>query len=323
MTEGSEVSETTLQDNPKNAKKPRKKITLRSSLQYCFNLWLCFMLTGLFLVLCIRDKIVLFPFQDTSWKVHVPELKEKLATAKVKIESKEQLIPGPNGKQLSTLLITRPDAKYIYLISHGNAGNLGHRLALAAFIIASGQSVFMYDYEGYGESQGEAKLANLIPDGVAAFDYLTKTMAYKPEQIILYGESIGCGVTTGIMKERKSRAVVLQSPFTSLMAAGKDKLWQLKIFPDWVCPEPRLDNLSAVKADHPPLLLIHGDMDSTLPVSYSRTLYKEAVAPKRYYEIKGAGHNDVGFTDVAGFRAALIDFITSFEQPDSAAKKQT
>ena len=200
------------------------------------------------------------------------------------------------------------------MVSHGNAGNLGFRLGLASFIVASGQSVFLYDYEGYGESQGEAKLANLIPDAVCAFDYIVGPLGYKTDEVILYGESIGCGVTSGIMQERKARAVVLQSGFTSLVTAGKDKLWQLKILPDWSFPQPVFDNLSAVKRPHPPLLFIHGEKDAILPVQYSRTMFAEAAEPKQYYEVKGAGHNDIGFTDLAGFRGALINFVDSIDK---------
>jgi fermentation-respiration switch protein FrsA (DUF1100 family) len=257
----------------------------------------------------IRDKIALFPMQNTEWKTFLKEM-----PAKLQVETKELTIPGPGGKKLSGLLVKKPGSKYIYLVSHGNAGNLGYRLGLASFIVATGQSVFLYDYQGYGESQGEAKLVNLIPDGLCTFDYLVGPLGYKPDQVILYGESIGCGVTTGIMRERQARAVVLQSGFTSLIAAGKDKLWQLKIFPDWICPQPHLDNLSAVKQPHPPLLFIHGDQDAILPVRYSRTMFAEALEPKQYYEIKGAGHNDIGFTDLAGFRNALIRFVESFER---------
>jgi pimeloyl-ACP methyl ester carboxylesterase len=308
MTEKVEMPVEVKQPWFKRQRKPRKKITVKTSLIYCFNLYLCFLLCGIFIVFGIRDKIALYPMQNTEWKAFLKEM-----PAKLQVETKELMIPGPQGHKLAGLLIKKPGSKYIYLVSHGNAGNLGYRLGLASFIVASGQSVFLYDYQGYGESQGLAKLANLIPDGLSAFDYLVGPLGYKPDQVILYGESIGCGVTTGIMRERKARAVVLQSPFTSLMAAGKDKLWQLKIFPDWICPEPHLDNLSAVKRPHPPLLFIHGDQDTILPVRYSRTMFAAALEPKRYYEVKGAGHNDVGFTDLAGFRGALVDFVASFD----------
>jgi pimeloyl-ACP methyl ester carboxylesterase len=297
------------------AKKPRKKVTFKSALIYCFNLYLCFLLCGVFLVFGIRDKIALFPMQNTEWKSFLKEMPAKLS-----VQTKELMIPGADGSKLAALLITKPGSKYVYMVSHGNAGNLGFRLGLASFIVASGQSVFLYDYRGYGESTGEAKLANLIPDGLSAYDYLVGPLGYKPDQVILYGESIGCGVTTGIMQERKARAVVLQSAFTSLITAGKDKLWQLKIFPDWLCPQPHLDNLSAVKRPHPPLLFIHGDKDTILPVQYSRTMFAAALEPKKYYEVKGAGHNDIGFTDLAGFRSALIDFVADFEKASPKAE---
>ena len=119
--------------------------------------------------------------QNTEWRAFLLEM-----PAKLKVETREMMIPGPGGHKLAGLLIKTPASKYIYLVSHGNAGNLGFRLGLASFIVASGQSVFLYDYEGYGESQGEAKLANLIPDGVCVFDYLVGPLGYKPDQVILY-----------------------------------------------------------------------------------------------------------------------------------------
>jgi pimeloyl-ACP methyl ester carboxylesterase len=289
-------------------KKSSKKVTLKSALIYLFNCYLCFLLAGLFVVCVIRDKIALFPMQNTDWKPYLPEMATKL-----KVEPREMFIPGPNKTKLAALLVTKPGSKYIYLVSHGNGGNLGFRMGLAAYLVASGQSVFMYDYEGYGESSGEAKLVNLTPDGLAAYDYLVGACGYKPDQIILYGESIGTGVTTGIMSERKARAVILQSGFTSLVDAAKDRLWQLKIFPDWAVPAPHLDNLSAVKRSHPPLLFIHGTLDQILPVRYSRTMYAEALEPKRYYEIDGAEHNNIGATDTPGFCNTLTAFIASLE----------
>ncbi len=189
----------------------------------------------------------------------------------------------------------------MYLVSHGNAGNLGFRLEALASLHRGLRSIsgFYMITKASGNRPGEAKLANLIPDTVLVHTTTwSALLGYKPEHVILYGESIGCGVTTGIMKERKAGAVVLQSGFTSLIAAGKDKLWQLKIFPDWICPQPHLNNLTAVKQPHPPLLFIHGEKDGILPVRYSRTMYAEALEPKQYYEVKDAGHNDIGFTDL-------------------------
>jgi len=295
--------------------KSTSKWSLKMFLIYCLNLYICFLLAGIFILFGIRDKLALFPLKNQEWKAYLPEMEKKLD-----VKTRECSIKGPNKATISALLVTKSGSDYVYLVSHGNAGNLGNRIPLASYIISTGQSVFIYDYEGYGESSGEARLDKMIPDGLAAYDYLTGTLGYKPEQIILYGESIGCGVTTGIMKGRMARAVVLQSSFTSLIEAGKDKLWQLKMFPDAIFPQPHLDNMSAVKSAHPPLLFIHGDQDAILPVSYSRRMFEAALPPKEYYEIKGAGHNNIGETDLAGFRQALIGFMDGLVKKSPASQ---
>ena len=300
-------------------RRPRKKITLKSTAIYLFNLYLCFLACGLFIVFGIRDRIALFPMQDTKWKPYLAQMARTFH-----VQTEEMTIAGPGGHKLAALLIRKPGSRYVYLISHGNAGNLGFRIPLATYIIGTGQSVFMYDYEGYGESQGEAKLNNLIPDATSAYDYLTGNLGYKENQIILYGESIGTGPTTALMQIRKPAAVVLQSGFTSLITAGKDKLWQLKIFPDFICPEPHLDNLSAVEAKHPPLLFIHGDQDIVLPVNYSRTMFAAASQPKTYFEARGAGHNDICDRpeNLRGFSDALKKLVAALPNQNGKCGKQ-
>ena len=286
-----------------------KRPTVKSFLTWLASVYFCFLLSGAFVVYLVKDRLALFPMQDAQWREFLPEMGPRLH-----LETKEVVIPGPHNSKLAGLLIKKPGAKYIYFVSHGNGGNLGYRLNLAAYLTATGQSVFMYDYEGFGSSTGSASLANLVPDALSAYDYLTTKEGYKPDQIILYGESIGTGVTGSIMKERPSRAVILQSGFPSFMTAAKDRLWQLKIFPDWALPEPHFDTLSVVQGKHPPLLFMHGVLDQTLPVQYSREMYKLASEPKLYYEVPKAGHNDVPEVDAEGFRNQLNTFIASFEK---------
>ncbi len=115
------------------------------------------------------------------------------------------------------------------------------------------------------------------------------------------------------MSLRKPRAVVLQSGFTSLLDAGRHKLWVAKMLPSCLIREPHFDNLKAVEKPHPPLLFIHGDQDEVLPVRYSRKMFAEALEPKQYYESKGARHNDIWVSDSEGFRQALSKFVVSLD----------
>jgi pimeloyl-ACP methyl ester carboxylesterase len=260
------------------------------------------------------DKLALFPLKSDQNRSYLKNLSPEYEEI-----SEEVSIPGPHGNKLDGLLISKPDSKFIYLVNHGNGGNLGHLVRLASLLASTGQSVLIYDYEGYGRSEGVAKLANLTPDGCSAFDYLVNTKNYKPEQIILYGESIGTGPTACIMSQRQAGGVILQSGFTSLLTAGREKLWPTRVIPGWIFREPHFDNLKAVRNPHPPLLFIHGDEDDVLSVSYSRKMFQEALEPKKYFEVKGAGHNDISRKDPDGLREVLAKFMLDVERSGDRA----
>lgn len=259
------------------------------------------------------DKLALFPSSDLTDK-------DKILTfmkTKFNVEAKEVKFKAKDGKLLVGWYFpnkAKKDAP-IVLVSHGNASNVECRVGIAAYLLFAGTSVFLYDYRGYGESQGEASLKNLVPDARSAYDYLVNELHYKPEQIILYGESIGCGVTSDLAQQVSCKGVILQSPFTSLARAGKDHLFFLHTIPDFVFPMcvPALDNLSYVKKAHPPLLIIHGEKDSTLPFTYAKELYQASSEPKTLIPVPQAGHNDVYEYADSGLLAGLIKFVDSLK----------
>ncbi len=129
------------------------------------------------------DKLALFPLTADLSKPYFRNL-----TQENQAELKEASIPGPHGNNLAGVLLKKEGSKYIYLVNHGNGGDLSQLLNFARIVASTGQSVFLYDYEGYGRSQGTAKLANLVPDGCCVFDYLVQELGYRPDQIIVYDE---------------------------------------------------------------------------------------------------------------------------------------
>ena len=197
------------------------------------------------------------------------------------------------------------------MMSHGNGGCIQHRLVLCPFLLQSGCSLLMYDYEGYGKSSGSATVPKLCDDAVAAFDYLTGVLKLKPSDVILYGESIGAGVTSELSKHRLACAVILQSPFTSLSEAGANALPFLHLYPEWAFPSPKLNNLEIMKNAHPPLLIIHGMKDELLSYHYSERIMAAAMAPKTLLLLPNAGHNDLYKTDLNLSMPALNKFIGS------------
>lgn len=223
------------------------------------------------------------------------------------VQAEEVVFPSGNGK-LNALFYRVTGTPDVVLISHGNAGSIDNRIDKIQAIIDSGVSVFAYDYRGYGKSSGKPSLRGVVEDGIAAYDYLIDSKNYKPDQIVLYGESVGTGVTTEIARRRQCKAMILESGFTSPEKRAKEKLPIVNIYPSFLCLDPALDNLDYVRGKHPPLLLFAGQNDTMIPCSHSQTMFAEATDPKQLVIGPNSDHNDFS-RDFPMYKKALSDFL--------------
>lgn len=220
-----------------------------------------------------------------------------------------------DGNKLNGWFFERPGSRQVVLFSHGNAGNMSHRTHKIKQILDLGASVLAYDYQGYGKSEGKPSLQGLIDSGCAAYDVLTREKHYKPEQIILYGESLGTGVTTQIARRRPCAAVVLESAFLSPIALARGCVPLLCIYPSILWPGPNLDNLAYVKENHPQLLIIHGVQDKLIDVSNGKQLFAQAREPKALALLPDCGHNNIGFEhDKNLYSSALRELLLKADQ---------
>lgn len=211
-----------------------------------------------------------------------------------------------NGNRLHGWIFLLPSAKRIIQVNHGNGGNIASRLNLAEALLKSGNSVFLYDYQGYGRSQGQPTVTNICDDSICAFDYLVAKEKFEPQNIIAYGESIGTGATCVLSDRRKPCAIILQSGFPSLVYVARDRLWFMWLYPsDWF---PQLDCQSTVKRPHPPLAIIHGKDDPFFPPQYAQRLYRSAVELKELTIIENMGHA-VENADNLAFHEAMMNFL--------------
>lgn len=229
----------------------------------------------------------------------------KLFKERYGVELKEARFPSKNGELLHCWYMEKPGADCTFLVSHGNAGNLSHRYLIFGTLFEANGSVFIYDYQGYGNSDGEPDDKKVVEDGLSAYDFLHKKLKVPEEKIVLYGESLGCAVSSAIVKERPVRAVILQSPFATLAATAKDKIAWAKLYPDALFTQDHLENLSPYLKEHPPLLLIHGEDDCILKSDYSKEIYEKALEPKELLILPGHGHNDL-YPDTSRQVAAKI-----------------
>lgn len=222
---------------------------------------------------------------------------------------KEVFFPAPDGKWLHGWLFRKPDAKRLILFNHGNAGNLTYRLGIVRLLLQAGASVFLYDYRGYGLSEGSASLKAICEDGLAAYNCLTEKERFSAAQIVIYGESLGCGVACQIARSMPCAGLILQSAFTSLSRIGKHVLPLVRIYPPWLFPRPELDNLAAVQAEHAPLLILHGRLDTLVPLVQAEELYQQAREPKSLVVLPTTGHNDIAGTEPDLYRQSVRKFL--------------
>ena len=210
------------------------------------------------------------------------------------IKRTELQISSPDGSKMHGWLFTKPGANKIAIVSHGNAANIAYRLHIANALLNAGCSVVLYDYRGYGKSTGTATMNNLLEDGVTVYDYVTKILKYSDSQIILYGESIGSGVTCHIASLRPCLGVIIQSGVSSIPSTAKAQVLLLEGFPDFVFAQPHFANAETLSKLSMPLLLIHGKQDHIVAPRESANMFARANEPKTLIWLEHCGHNDVG-----------------------------
>ena len=175
----------------------------------------------------------------------------------------------------------------VLLWAHGNAGNLSHRAENIALIQKElGAGVFIFDYRGFGKSEGSPGEEGLYADGRAAYAWLAERVPH--ERIFLFGRSLGAAVVVKLAAEgKKARGLILESPFESTLAMGK------KMFPflpvGWIISS-KFDSAAMLPEVKTPLFVLHGDKDGIVPFAQGRRLYELAgSAAQAVFHHQGSG----------------------------------
>ena len=207
-------------------------------------------------------------------------------------------VPG-NGKAAVT-----PEPLFLWF--HGNAGNVGHRLAhLQLLYHAMGGSHFVFDYQGFGRSRGNPSIPGILEDGRAAISLIHQRGWADGKTVIYFGESLGAAVVVSLAAEMPPSRAILLAPFYSLRAMGNIRLPPLSFLVEHDLNSARLiGNLRS------PLLVIHGTEDRTIPLRQGQDLYDLAPQPKRFYMIEGAGHTDLHDVGGESYLRVIQEFIS-------------
>lgn len=198
----------------------------------------------------------------------------------------------------------------VLLYLHGNGVNVGANVHQAYRFHKLGFSVFLFDYRGYGQSEGEFPTEKTaFQDAESVWDYLTQERGISPQQIALYGHSLGGAIAIDLaIRHPDAAGAIVQSSFTS-MREMVDYRFDFWMFPIDLLLTHRFDSISKVKHLKMPVLFMHGTADGEIPSTMTEALYAAAPEPKRLFLVPGAEHNNVASTAGEKFFKEVREFI--------------
>ena len=199
-----------------------------------------------------------------------------------------------------------PDAPWV-LISHGNYGNIGYggRPQFYAWFRDLGVNLFAYDYRGFGASEGSPSEPGVYSDGAAAYRYLTDSLRVPPSHIVLFGHSLGTGVTIELARHVPAAGLIVEDAYTSVVNRGQEVF---PLLPIRLIARSRFASIDKVGALRLPKLFLHARNDRTIPIEHGRKLFAAAAEPKQFVELN-ADHADAYSADRARYYGAIDAFI--------------
>jgi fermentation-respiration switch protein FrsA (DUF1100 family) len=220
------------------------------------------------------------------------------------------------GKRIHGWFVPARAPRGTLLYFHGNAGNISHRLESIKQLHDLQLSVFIFDYRGYGQSEGRASERATYQDSRAAWDYLVGERGIGRDQIVLYGRSLGGAVAIELAEEVDPLALILVSCFTSAVDMGT-KVYPL--LPIRLVRRIHYNSLKRIGGVPAPKLFIHSIDDEVVPFGMGKRLYNRAPRPRQFLKIRG-GHNECTIVSAPLYLQTIDSFLTSVQEMKGSAR---
>ena len=235
--------------------------------------------------------IAVYLYFSQSRLLYYPELPSRAleaSPADIGLAYETVHLTAGDGTRLHGWFVPATAPRGTLLFSHGNAGNIAHRLDSIRQFHSLGLNVLIYDYRGFGESEGKPTEAGTYLDVKAAWDYLLEERLIRSQEIIIFGRSLGAAIAAELASQHPSAGVILESAFTSVpdMAASLYPWLPVRLLSRF-----RYNTLEKVARITSPLLLVHSRGDEIVPYAHGERLFAHANEPKQFLELHG-GHND-------------------------------
>jgi hypothetical protein len=209
-----------------------------------------------------------------------------------------------DGLKLHAWHVPAKDAAGTVLFCHGNAGNVSHRIETIAVLHKLGMNVLVFDYRGYGKSEGRPTEEGTYRDAEAAWAYLVETRGEKPQRIVIHGRSLGGSVAAHLAMDRTAAGLIVESSFYDITELGAELFRWLPV--RWLS-RMKYKTAEYVKGARCPVLVIHSREDDMIALHHGQKIFDAAPQPKRLLEIHG-GHNSAFLDSSDIYNPALRQF---------------
>lgn len=239
--------------------------------------------------------------------------------AAIGLEYEEIRFSTHDGVSLHGWFVPSREAERVVLFCHGNAGNISHRLDSIQIFHDLALNVFIFDYRGYGLSDGQPSEQGTYRDAEAAWAFLSEQRGYSPGAIVVFGRSLGAAIAAHLAQHVRPAALILESAFASVPEVAGRHYWFLPV--RWLS---RFDYHTAeyVRRVHVPTLVVHSPQDEINPIEQGREIFRRANEPKAFLEIFG-DHNQGFLLSGARYTDGLRQFIEahSIDQRSGEARR--
>jgi uncharacterized protein len=226
--------------------------------------------------------------------------------SQIGLSFEDQFVTTSDNVKINLWFLKNPHAKSTIIFAHGNAGTMGDRLMKVKYFYDLGLNVLIFDYRGYGKSEGHPTEQGIYCDAQAAYDYLKTRSDVDMNKIIVYGASLGGIAAVDLAVHRPIAALIVDSSITSARETAK-------IFYPYVPSffmQLKFDSINKVKKITIPKLFLHSPDDRTVPYSMGQKLFAAAAEPKEFITSSG-GHNEVQIVSDHKTGAALRNYLIS------------
>ena len=255
-------------------------------------------------LLCLLAVLLFWPHIEKRF-VFFPTAEISQTPAAVGLAYEEVFFTTGDGLRLHGWFVPGSgDVTWVWF--HGNGGNISHRVEeLDSLRRKLGINQFIFDYRGYGRSEGTPSEEGTYQDARSVLAYLHSRPDVAAGKIVYFGRSLGAAVAVELATSYPPLGLVLVAAFTSV-----EDMAQLMFpyLPVRFMVKGHYDSLRRIRQVRSPLLVMHGNLDTTVPLSQGEKLFRAANAPKRFHLLTGVGHNDT-YRAGQGYWETLDEFL--------------